>query len=174
VIRTPLDPSSLVPAVREAVREIDPALPLRRVQPLEAFLKESLAPERFRTTLLTIIAILGLALAVLGIYGVTYRGVVDRRREFAVRVALGSERAGVLRMVIVEAVRDVASGVVAGVAGGVLLCGALARLVDHVSPASAETVVASVAVLLVAATAASVIPALRVLRLDPAEALRSE
>jgi hypothetical protein len=174
VIRTPLDPSSLVPAVREAVRGIDPALPLRRVQPLEEFLRESLAPERFRTTLLTIIAILGLALAVLGIYGVTYRGVIDRRREFAVRVALGSERAGVLRMVIVEAVRDVASGVVAGVAAGVLLCGTLARLVDHVSPASAETVVSSVAVLLVAATAAALIQALRVLRLDPAEALRSE
>ena len=74
VIRTTLDPASLIPAVRAAIAEVDPALPLRSAQPLEAFLSDSLAPERFRTTVLGIVAGLGLLLAALGIYGVTYRG----------------------------------------------------------------------------------------------------
>ena len=173
VIRTGMDPSALVPAVREAVRGIDPALPLRKIQPLGTFLEESLAPERFRTTVLGIIAMLGLGLAALGIYGVTYRGVVDRTREFAIRLALGSERPGVLRMVMGEALKDVVAGTVAGVVSGLLLCGALMRLVDHVGSVSAVTITTSIAVLLATSMAAAFIPALRVLRVDPAEALRS-
>jgi predicted permease len=174
VIRSELDPSSLVPAVREIVRGIDPALPLRKVQPLATFLDESLAPERFRTIVLGIVAMLGLGLAALGIYGVTYRGVVDRTREFAIRLALGSERPGVLRLVMGEALKDVAAGASTGLIGGLLLCGLLGRLVDHVGPVSAVTITASIAVLLVSAMAAAFIPALRVLRVDPAEALRSQ
>ena len=173
VVRSGLDPSSLVPAVREALRRIDPALPLRKVQPLETFLSDSLAPERFRTTVLGIVVLLGLALAALGIYGVTYRGVVDRTREFAIRLALGSERSGVMRMVVGQALKDVAGGAIAGLAGGLLLCTMLSRLVANVGTASAMTTAASVAVLLVAALAAAAIPALRVLRVDPAEALKS-
>ena len=174
VIRTRMDPSSLVSAVREAVRQLDPALPLRRVQPLGAFLDESLAPERFRTTVLGVIVSLGLVLAALGIYGVTYRGVVDRTREFAIRLALGSERPRVLRMVMAESLKDVAAGLAVGVAAGVVLCGTLERLVEHVGPASAGTTTASVAVLLVAAVIATLVPAVRVLRVNPAEALRGQ
>lgn len=174
VVRTALDPSSVVPAVRDAVQQIDPALPLRRVQPLDDFLKESLAPDRFRATILTAIVILGLALAVVGVYGVTYRGVIDRRREFAVRVALGSERAGVVRLVMGEAARDLAAGAAAGLVGGVVLCGLLVRLVDRVDPASPRIAGLSLAALMVAVIAAAIIPALQVLRVDPAEALRAE
>jgi predicted permease len=171
VIRTPMDPSSLVPAVRDALRQIDPALPLRRVQPLGAFLEESLAPERFRSTVLGVIVSLGLLLAALG---VTYRGVVDRTREFAIRLALGSERPGILRMVMAEALRDVAVGAVAGVAAGVLLCRVLGRVVEHVGSANAGTTAASVTVLMVAAFAAALVPAMRVLRVNPADALRGQ
>jgi predicted permease len=174
VIRTEMDPSSLVPAVRDAVRRIDTALPLRRVQPLDTFLRESLAPERFRATVLGLIVALGLGLAALGIYGVTYRGVVDRTREFAIRLALGSERPGIVRMVMREALMDVAAGALVGVAAGLLLCGALARLVDHVGAANAATTLASLAVLLGAAAAAAFLPAMRVLRVDPADALRGQ
>ena len=149
-----------------------PALPLRRVQPLGAFLEESLAPERFRSTVLGVIVSLGLLLAALGIYGVTYRGVVDRTREFAIRLALGSERPGILRMVMAEALRDVALGAVAGVAAGVLLCRVLGRVVEHVGSANAGTTAASVTVLMVAAFAAALVPAMRVLRVNPADALR--
>jgi putative ABC transport system permease protein len=172
VIRTELEPLSLAPAVRQALAALDPSLPLRKVQPLDTFLEESLAPERFRTTVLGTIVALGLGLAALGIYGVTYRGVVDRTREFAIRLALGSERQGVVRMVVAEAFEDVAAGALAGMIVGALVCTALARLVPNVAATSTASVAASVAVLMACAMAAAVIPALRVLRVDPAEALR--
>ena len=173
VIRTTLDPASLIPAVRAAIAEVDPALPLRSAQPLEAFLSDSLAPERFRTTVLGIVAGLGLLLAALGIYGVTYRAVIERTHEFAVRLALGSERGSVLRMVLKAALRDVAAGAGAGVAAGVGLCLLLSRLVTHVSTAGLLTTVTAIAALTIAALIASLIPALRVLRVQPADALRA-
>jgi hypothetical protein len=73
VIKTAVDPSSLIPALRETVKRADPSLPLRKAQPLEVFVAESTAPERFRVSVLGILAALGLVLAVLGIAGVTYR-----------------------------------------------------------------------------------------------------
>src|SRR5207244_2315776 len=87
VIRAGVDPASIVPAVRSVLKGIDGTLPLRRVQPLDVFVTESTAPERFRTMVLGIIAMLGLVLAAVGISGVTYRGVIDRTKEFAVRLA---------------------------------------------------------------------------------------
>ena len=132
VIRTAVEPSSLAPAVRAVLKEIDPTLPLRRVQPLEVFVTESTAPERFRTMVLGIVALLGLVLAAVGISGVTYRGVVDRTREFAVRMALGSEPGAVVRLVMFESARDLALGAMAGLAGGAALCAVLARSMEHV------------------------------------------
>ena len=139
VIRTAVDPASLLPAVREVVRGIDASLPLRRVQPLEVFVRESTAPERFRTMVLGIIAMLGLVLAAVGISGVTYRGVVDRTREFAVRLALGSQPAAVVRLVLLESMRDLAIGAVAGLAGGIALCMLLARSLENVGAVDAIT-----------------------------------
>lgn len=172
VIRTSLDPSSLAAPVRDAVARIDPALPLRKVQPLEAFLQESLAPERFRATVLSIVAALGLALAALGIYGVTYRGVVNRTREFAIRLALGSDSRAILGSVVREMLKDVAAGAALGLLGGLMVCKVLERSMEHVGSVTAGTAGASLGVLLLVATAAAVVPALRVFRVDPAEALR--
>ena len=172
VIRTNLEPTSIVPAVREALRAIDPSLPLRNAQPLETFLSDSLAPERFRTTVLGVIALLGLVLAALGIYGVTYRGVVERSREFAIRLALGSEPGGVVRMVVGEALMDVGAGAALGLAAGALLCMLMARVIAHVGAADPLSTAASVAVLALSAVAAALVPALRVLRVQPADALR--
>ena len=118
VIRTAVDPASLAPAVRDALDGSMRTLPLRRVQPLDVFVTESTAPERFRTMVLGIVAMLGLVLAAVGISGVTYRSVIDRTREFAVRLALGSNPAAVVRLVLVESGRDLALGAVAGLAGG--------------------------------------------------------
>jgi ABC-type antimicrobial peptide transport system permease subunit len=117
--------------------------------------------------------LLGLVLAALGIYGVTYRGVVDRTREFAIRLALASESPGILRMVVMDALKDVVAGAVVGVAGGLLVCGLLARLVSHVAPADARITAASLGALMIAAMVAALVPAVRVLRVDPAEALRT-
>lgn len=173
VIRTAVDPTSLLPAVREVVRGIDASLPLRRAQPLQVFVRESTAPERFRTMVLGIIAALGLLLAAVGIAGVTYRGVVDRTREFAVRLALGSGPAAVVRLVLLESMRAVAIGAIAGLAGGAALCGLLARAMDNVGAVDALTTGVSIGVIAATAVAAACLPALRIRRVQPAEVLRS-
>lgn len=172
VIRTAVDPAALAPAVREALRRIDASLPLRRVQPLDAFISESTAPERFRTMVLGIIAILGLVLAAVGISGVTYRGVIDRTKEFAVRLALGSERAAVVRLVLAESIRDLAIGAFAGLAGGIALGGLLAHSLENVGQVDAITTGASIAIIAIVGIAAALLPALRIMRVEPAEVLR--
>jgi putative ABC transport system permease protein len=172
VIRTAIDPASLAPAVREALRRIDASLPLRRVQPLDAFVSESTAPERFRTMVLGIIAMLGLVLAAVGISGVTYRGVIDRTKEFAVRLALGSERAAVVRLVLAESIRDLAIGALAGLGGGIALGGLLAHSLENVGQVDAITTGASIAIIATVGIAAALLPALRIMRVEPAEVLR--
>ncbi len=173
VIRTAVDPASLLPAVREALFRIDPSLPLRRAQPLSAFVRESTAPERFRTMLLGIIAMLGLVLAAVGISGVAYRGVVARTREFAVRLALGSQPAAVVRLVLFESIRDLAIGATFGLAGGAALCVLLARSLENVGTLNAITTGAAISLIAAIGLGAAFLPALRIMRVDPAEVLRS-
>ena len=172
VIRSSVDPASLLPQVREVVRRVDPSLPLRRAQPLEVFVRESTAPERFRTVVLGIIAMLGLVLAAVGISGVTYRGVVDRNREFAVRLALGAQPSGVVRLVLLEAMRDLGIGTIAGLAGGVALSVLLARSLENVAAVNVITSGASIGLIAATGLAAAFLPALRIMRVHPAEVLR--
>jgi len=173
VVRTPGDPSSLAPLVRAAVADTDPQLPLQAVAPLEDFMQDCLAPPRFRTTVLGVIAALGLALAALGIYGVTARGVIDRRHEFAVRLALGASSSGLVTTALGESLRHVAVGAGAGVIAGVWLCATLARVLENV-PASGTLPIAlgAASLLALAAAMAALIPAVRVLHVQPADALK--
>jgi predicted permease len=173
IIRTAADPVSLLPAVRETLGGIDASLPLRRAQALEVFVQESTAPERFRTMVLGIIAALGLVLAAVGISGVTYRGVVNRTREFAVRLALGSQPAAVVQLVLLESIRDLAAGAVAGLAGGAALCALLARSMEHVGTVDALTTGAAIGLVAATGVAAAILPAMRILRVHPAEVLRN-
>ena len=173
VIRTAVEPSSLLPAVRQTLKRIDPSLPLRKAQPLEVFVRESTAPERFRGTVLGILALLGVVLAAVGISGVTYRSVVDRARDFAVRLALGSEPGGIMRLVLGESIRDLAIGIVAGVVGGTALCALLARSLENVAAVDAMTTGSAIAIIMAVGLAAALVPALRLLRLYPAQVLRS-
>jgi predicted permease len=172
VIRTAVDPASLLPAVREALRGIDASLPLRRAQPLEVFVRESTARERFRTLVLGIIAALGLVLAAVGISGVTYRGVVSRRWEFAVRLALGSQPQAVVRLVLFESTRDLAIGILAGLAGGAALCVLLARSMENVGAVDAITTGVSIGLLAATGLGAAFLPAMHIMRVHPAEVLR--
>jgi putative ABC transport system permease protein len=172
VIRTSVDPASLTAPVREAIRSVDAALPLRRVQLLDTFVTESTAPERFRTMVLGIIAALGLILAAVGIAGVTYRGVIDRTKEFAVRLALGSQPHGIVRMVVAESARDLGIGAAAGLAAGVALCLLLASTMEHIGAIDALGTAAAVGVFAVVGILAASLPALRILRVHPAEVLR--
>ena len=173
VIRTVTDPAAVLPGVRDVVARIDPGLPIRRPQLLDVFVAESTAPERFRTVVLGIVAMLGLLLAAVGIAGVTYRGVIDRSKEFAVRMALGSQPGAVVAMVLRESSRDLLIGAIAGVAGGAALCALLARMLGNVADANAMTTAAAIAMLAAAGFTAALLPALRVRRVQPAAVLRS-
>lgn len=173
VIRTPGDPMSLLPAVRAAVRQVDPALPVRRAQLLNSFVRESTAPERFRTVVLSVVAALGLLLALVGIAGVTARGVIDRRREFAVRLALGAEVRRVITLVVSQMMRDLGAGVIAGLIGGAALCVWLASQMTHVGQITMLTTVTLVTVIGLTGLLAALVPALRIVRVRPADVLRS-
>ena len=168
VIRTAVDPSSLLPAVRETLKRIDASLPLRKGQPLEVFVSESTAPERFRAMVLSLLALLGLVLAAVGIAGVTYRSVIDRTRDFAVRLALGSAPAGSFAWCSAKRCRDVALGAAVGLAGGVASSVLLAGSLDNVAPVDATTTAIAVAIIAAVGLAAAIVPALRVMRVDPA------
>ncbi len=173
VIRTAVDPVSLVPAVREVLKRVDASLPLRKPQPLAAFVNESTAPERFRAAVLSTLAALGLVLAAVGISGMTYRAVVDRTSEFALRLALGSDPAGLVRMVLREAMRDVAIGACAGFAAGVVLCASIARVLDNVGRVDFASTAIAMGTLTAVGIVAAMTPAFRVIRVDPAHALRA-
>jgi putative ABC transport system permease protein len=173
IIRTAVEPGSLVPSVRSVLRRVDPSLPLRKPQPLEVFVEQSIAPDRFRALVLAILAVLGLALAAVGIAGVAYRSVVDRRRDFAVRLALGASPPAVVRMVVAESIRDLALGAAAGIAVGAALSALLVRLLANVTPIDATMAGAAVAVIVTVGVAAAWLPAMRVMRVDPALVLRS-
>jgi putative ABC transport system permease protein len=173
VIRTAVEPLSLLPAVRDTLRDIDASLPLRRAQALEVFSHESTAPERFRTMVLGVVAAIGLVLAAVGISGVTYRGVVNRTREFAVRMALGSQPAAIVRLVVLESARDLAVGAAVGLAGGVALCVTLAHAMQNVGAVNAMTTGLSIGLIALTGVAAAWLPAMRILRVQPADVLRS-
>jgi putative ABC transport system permease protein len=171
-IRTAGDPLVVAGAVRAAIQSVDASLPLRRVQTLEAFLDDTVAPVRFRTTLLAIIAVLGLTLAALGVYGVAHRAVLERAREFAVRLALGARPGGIVKIVVTEAMKDVAIGAAIGVIAGIALCAGLARVMTDVGSASVVSSASALAILAAVATVATLVPAARILRLDASDALR--
>jgi len=174
VVRTQSDPLTMVAAVRAAVFAIDPELPIHRVATLESFLRESLAPQRFRTTVLALLAGLGLLLSAIGIYGVTARGVAERTREFGVRLALGSAPRGVVGLVLTQAIASAGVGALAGLAAGVGLAMLLGRVLTNVAEPDVLIGAVAAALLLATATLAAIVPAARVLRLDPVVALRAE
>jgi putative ABC transport system permease protein len=173
VVRTAVEPSSLVPAVRETLKRIDASLPLRKAQPLEVFVHESIAPERFRGFVLGILAMLGVVLAGVGIAGMTYRSVIDRTKDFAVRLALGSDPGAVIRLVLGESIRDLGIGAVTGLAGGAALCVLLARSLENVARVDTITTAIAITIIGTVGLAAALVPALRIMRVDPAEVLRS-
>lgn len=173
VIRTAVEPTSIVPALRAAVFAVDKGLPLRRVQPLETFLEESVAPERFRTIVLGVIAGLGLALAALGIAGVAYRTVADRAHEFSLRLALGALPSRVLALVVNDSLRSVVAGTILGAGLGWMLCSSLARWIVNVEPIGLVTLSTAAVILAAVAVMAALLPATRVLRVQPSDVLKA-
>jgi ABC-type antimicrobial peptide transport system permease subunit len=121
---------------------------------------------------LSTLALLGLVLAAVGISGVTYRSVVDRTRDFAVRLALGSQPGWLVRLVIAEALRDMAIGAAVGLAGGSAAAAFLARWLPNVGRVDLMTTAITVATIATVGIVAALVPAIRVTRVDPVQALQ--
>ena len=167
------DPLAIVAPVRAALRSVDPAQPVANVRTLTSMLGASLWLSRAATWLLTIFGTAALTFALLGVFGAASYGVAQRRRELAVRLALGAAPRAVASLVL----RGAMVGAAAGVGVGVLMAAALARSVSGllvgVAPGDPRTLVAVAAGLGVAAMLATWAPARRAARLDPMSTLRN-
>jgi putative ABC transport system permease protein len=174
VIRTAADQASLMRAVREKVRAKDPNLPLTNVRPMQEWVATSAAQPRLSAELLGIFACVALLIAAVGTYGVLAYSVSQRTKELGLRMALGSDRQGVVTLVLREGLTVGLIGLAIGVAGAAALAQVLSSLVFGVSVHDPATYLGVSAVLFVIACAACAIPALRASRVDPMTALRLE
>jgi ABC-type antimicrobial peptide transport system permease subunit len=172
VVRTAGDPDALLPAVRQAVWALDPALPLSAETTLDRLVAGSVATERLRTSLLVAFAVVATLLAALGLYGVLAYLVVQRRFEMAVRMALGARRGRVVGLVVHQGLSLVVAGVVLGSAVALALSRLLAGLLYRVAPTDPGAFVTVALLMLLVGLAASWLPARRASRVEPARALR--
>ena len=174
IVRTQADPAALRSAIRDAVLAVDPAEPVSNFETMSRAVSESLAPRRFVVTLLGVFAAMALLMAVLGLYGVISYAVTQRTQEFGIRMALGAQRGEILGMVVGQGVRLAGAGAAIGLAASLAFGRLLKSQLFAVSAFDPLTFAGMAAILIVAATLASYIPARRATRVDPMVALRYE
>jgi putative ABC transport system permease protein len=174
VVRTTGDPLLLAAAVRDAVQAVDKDQPVASVQSMEQILSGSVAEARFRTSLLTIFALVALGLATVGIYGVMSYTVTRRTREIGIRVALGAQANNVFKLVIGQGLVLVLGGIVIGLAATFALTRLIEDLLFRVSPTDPLTFAVIAMFLMFVALLACFVPARRATKVDPMVALRHE
>jgi ABC-type antimicrobial peptide transport system permease subunit len=171
-VKSASDPLGLAPAVREALRGIDPDQPVSRVRTMDQVIAESVGARRFPMLLLGLFAAVALLLAAVGVYGVVSYVVSQRTREIGIRMALGARRATVIRSVVTRAAGPIAIGLIAGAVAANLAAGQLTGLLFQVEPTD-PVVLVSISLLLGAvAIAASWVPARKAAGVDPVQVLR--
>jgi len=166
--------AAIVSGVRDAVRTLDPTLPVTRVRTIEQVLSTAVASDRFYTVFFAAFAIVALALAAVGIYGVMSFAVAQRTHEIGLRMALGARRAQVLGQVLREGMATALAGTALGVVGALFIGRALKGAIYGVDASNPLTFVGVAALLLLAALIACVVPARRAATVDPMVALRQE
>jgi ABC-type antimicrobial peptide transport system permease subunit len=174
VVRTAVEPTTLVEAIRGEVTAMDPNVPLSAVATLESYVSDSMAPTRFLLALIGVFAVVALVLASLGLYGVIAYSVRQRTREFGVRVAFGAEAGDVMRLVFRQGLAVSCAGVVVGLAVALGATRVMRSLLVGVSAWDAPTFLGVPALLVAVAAVATWVPARRATRVDPVEALRDE
>lgn len=174
VLRTRVNAEALIPTVQNQLWAFDKSEPISKIRTMKQSLDASVAEPRFQSFLLGAFGALGLVLAVVGIYGVISYSVKQRTHEIGIRMALGAERAQVMRLILAHGLKLAVIGVVIGIGAAVGLTRLMSSLLFGVSATDPATF-ASVAVLLViVALAACWMPARRAMKVDPMEALRYE
>ncbi|MEP6691951.1 MAG: ADOP family duplicated permease [Gemmatimonadaceae bacterium] len=174
VVRTRGDPAEMASAVRSAVWSVDKDQAITSVATMEKVLAASTARRRFLLMLFELFAVVALALAAAGTYGVLSGSVAQRAREIGIRAALGATRGDILRLVVRQGVGLAVAGIAIGTAAALALSRAIAGLLFGVTATDPLTFAAVATILLAVALAACAVPAWRAARLDPVVALRSE
>lgn len=174
IVRTALPPQALANSIREALRPLDPSLPVAEFTTLQSFVDKASSPRRFLVMLITGFAAFALLLASLGIYALISYSVNQRFREIGIRMALGASASDVRSSILARTLALAALGLVAGLILSRALTAAIASLLYGVTPGDPATFIAMSALLIAVAAAAGYLPARRASRIDPIIALRSE
>jgi predicted permease len=174
LIRSAIPPDQMGEALRSAVRAIDPQLPLTQVESMDSVVAEGQAPQRFNTAVISSFAAAALLLSLLGIYSVIAFSVALRTQEMAIRLALGSQRATVMRLILASAARLGLLGCGIGVVAALFATRLLRSMLFEVDPLDPAVLAAAAVSLFLLALAASLLPARRAASVNPMEALRSE
>jgi putative ABC transport system permease protein len=174
VIRTNSEPGAMLSAVRGELRALDPDLPVFKVATMEDVLQESVAQPRFRAFLIGIFASLALVLVSLGLYGVVSYSVSQRTTEMGIRIALGAQPDSILKLVVFRAAGLAAIGLGIGIVITLVASRVVSRFLFGINAADPVTLGATILVILLVALIASLIPAMRALKVDPVTALRAE
>jgi ABC-type antimicrobial peptide transport system permease subunit len=174
LVRSAGAPTSLVEPIRGELTALDAEIPLAEIRLMTAYVDDGTAENRFALSLIGVFAAVAAALALIGLYGVLSSAVAERTREIGIRVALGSSKQQVLRLVVMSGLKLAAVGLALGLAGAFLLTRFLASFLYDVAATDVVTFTQVSVTMLVVAGLASYLPARRATRLDPMAVLRSD
>ncbi len=174
VVRTAMEPDSITSALRRAVAEVDPDVPMDQIATMKQVVSGSVEQARFRTAVLLMFAFLALFVASIGLYGVMSYSVSQRIREFGIRMAVGATPGAVLWEVLGQSAKLVGIGIGIGLIGVALLGRLITSLLYDVAPSDTATLAGVSVLLAVVALAATYVPAQRAARSDPMASLRHE
>ena len=172
VVRANGEPATVQAAIGAAIHDLDKSVPVYQTSTMQEYLHKSAAQPRFQTLLLSCFAIIALALAAIGLYGLLSYMVVQRTLEIGLRMALGAQRADVLRMIVQRGLKLALSGVGLGIAASLVLTRLISGMLFQVRPTDLPTYAATAVLLIIVSIAASGAPAIRASRLDPMKTLR--
>jgi ABC-type antimicrobial peptide transport system permease subunit len=173
-VSTSGDPLSLVSQIRAEVKALDADLPLTDIETMQEHMRLPLAPAKLLAAVSSSFGVLALLLAAMGLYGVMAYLVSSRTREMGIRIALGAQTSGVLRLVMGQGLRLAITGIALGVITAVALTRVLESVLYGVAPTDVVTFMGVVLLLIAVALVASYIPARRATKVDPLVALRYE
>jgi putative ABC transport system permease protein len=174
MVRSSIDPTTLIAGIREEVRSVDHNVPIADVQPLGEVVSQATAARRSTMLLLVGFAVIALALGVVGIYGVMSYAVNQQTHEIGIRMALGAQVKDVLRLVLQQGMALIVAGIVLGLLGAFSLSRLLTSLLFVVSPTDVLTFAGVALLLMAVALFACYIPSRRATKIDPMIALRYE
>jgi ABC-type antimicrobial peptide transport system permease subunit len=174
VLRSSLPPEQMTNTLRSTVASIDPLLALQQMQTMDEALSSSEAPRRFNTSLVSVFALGALLLATIGVYAVIAFSVSMRSQEMAIRMALGSRRGEIVRLVLTSGAKLAFIGCGAGLIGALAISKLLGSLLFNVSATDPLILTGSIATMIVLSLVACAIPAQRAASANPVDALRSE